>query len=148
MMKKSMIGISLLIVMLGSGLAIAKPFWAQKDHVSAKFERMLAHLDLDEVQQEQVGLILQAHRDSSAHEDSKDLMKALMKADPDSANFDDFVNDRATQMAAQVKQKIIQQVKLKQAIYQVLDSAQKQELSELIDRKIRKFEKRANKHKH
>lgn len=147
-MKKSMIVVSLLIVMLGSGLAVAKPFWAQKGHVSAKLERMLEHLDLDDEQQGQVESILQTHRDASSHEDSKAFMKTLMKANPDSANFDELVNTQATQMAAQVKQKIIQHAKLKQAIYQVLNSEQKEELSELIDRKIRKFEKRANKHKH
>lgn len=132
-----------LVMTLSAGAVDAKPFGSERGaHIIDRFEHLLDDLDLNEEQEHQAGEILKTLKENGLKREHLQSMRLLMTLSPDDADYDFKVSQQADIAAEQVKNKIIQMAHAKQAIYQILDSEQQRKMSEIIDKRLRKMEKR------
>lgn len=143
MKSKPLIILSLVLSIIAASSVMAKPFWGDRGaHMMKRFEHMLEHLDLNEEQSKKAKLILENLKDDLPSKGEANIVQVLMKANPEEAGYEELVEENANLLAERVKLKVVRLAKTKQALYEILDSEQKQELSKLIEKRMHKMRKR------
>lgn len=140
--KKIILPIMLVSIMT-SAAVMAKPFWAERgSHMEHKFEHMIEKLDLNDDQERQAELILEDLKQQKGEKGSHKEMRSLIMLNPEDSDYLSKVDEHANQAAEKVKSKIVQMAKAKQALYGILDEAQKTKMSKMMERRLKKFDKK------
>lgn len=109
-------------------------------------ERMIEHVDLTDMQEEQAEKILENARQEAG--DLKKLRrrfaKKMMMNNPDNANYTAVAEEHAEAIASEVKNKILMMSKVRQEIYQILTPEQKQDLEQHIEKRMQRMAKRSH----
>ena len=124
-----------------SGTVMAKPHDRDGD-MHGKLERLIENLDLSDDQQDKADSILGQLKQYKGQKRAHKKAHYMMTLNPEEAGYLDKVNAHAEEVAANVKVKIIEMAKAKQALYQILDDEQKQKLAKKHERRLKKLEKR------
>lgn len=143
-LKQWVLGVSCVLVMLGATVASAGPFHG-KHGMSNPLEKMLDHVDLSEEQEQDVQSILEALPE---HPRKKGfgMMREMILLDPQQADYDEQVENHASQISERVKQHIKLLSKARKDIYAILTPEQRQDIEEAIVRKMERMDKRMAKH--
>jgi Spy/CpxP family protein refolding chaperone len=142
-MSKKIIYPFLLVGMMSSTAVLAGSAWGERGHhPEEKLEHLIDYLDLNEQQESQAELILSDLKAGKKDKKSQKGMHQLMSLNPGDSDYLEKVNAHAELVGAHVKGKIIQMAKAKQALYQILDDEQKEKMSKMTERRMKKIEKR------
>ena len=138
-----------IVLVLVAGYASAGPHFGGhgmsghgKHGISHPLQRMLDHVDLSDQQEAQIADIFSKLKDGKAKRHAFSMMKAMMAISPEDENYNEQVSRQAELASLKVKQKIVELAEMRKEIYSILSDEQKQELDELLERKVRRLEKR------
>ena len=132
--------ISALVVSLTWSLAHAGPFHGRHGG-GHPFEHLLDHIDLSDSQSEQIEAILSRNEGKEKGKHRFDMMKEFAAMDPEDPDYLTKVEQKADEAAEKMKAHLVDMAKTRQEIYAILDAEQKQELDEVIERKMKRMAK-------
>ena len=142
-MSKKIIFPFLLVGMMSSTTVLAGSAWGERSHhPEERLEHLIDYLDLNEQQERMADLILSDLKAGQKDKKSQKGMHQVMSLDPGDSEYLEKVTEHAERVGADVKGKIIQMAKAKQALYQILDDEQKAKMSKMTERRMKKVEKR------
>ena len=124
--------------------ASAGPFHGK--HGMNPLEKMIDHIDLTDEQEEKVEAIIDRQRAQMDFRKGFAIMKTMIELNPDEANYLEAANEQADLAAQKIKEKILATASARKEIYELLTFEQKDELNEVISRKVARMEKRLAKH--
>jgi len=105
-------------------------------------ERMLDHIYLTDQQEIEVAVIVEKFKTEDGIRTGFSVMKEIVSISPEDASYNEQVSQQAELAAQRIKQKIVDLAEARKEIYSILSEEQKQELNDLIERKMRRMEKR------
>ena len=124
-----------------SGTVMAKSH-DRDGYMHGKLDRLIEYLDLSDEQQEKADSILDELKRHKGQKHAHKKAHYMMTLNPEETGYLDKVNAHADEVAANMKVRIIEMAKAKQALYQILDDEQKQKLAKKNERRLKKIEKR------
>lgn len=140
--KSNLIGISLAMFLAGSSaMAVASPHGKDNDREHS-MARVIKQLDLSDAQKQKVESILESVEAERGAKKNMPRMRALMQLNPEDANYLEQVDAHADAASKQMKAHILDMAKTRQQIYAILTEEQKQELKVLMQKKMKRMEKR------
>ena len=140
--KTNLIGISLAVFLAGSTAQAMAGTHCKDNDREHSMARMIKHLDLSEVQKQKVDSILESHETERGVKKGMPKMRVLMQLNPDDADYLEQVEAHADAASEQMKAHILTMAKTRQQIHAVLTEEQKQELKELMQKKMKRMGKR------
>lgn len=104
-------------------------------------ERMIEHIDLTDMQEQQAEKILDNARKEAGNlkQLRHQFAKKIMMNNPDNANYTELAEEHADTIASEVKNKILLMSKVRQDIYQILTPEQKQDLERHIEKRMQRM---------
>lgn len=139
--KSNILGISLAVILAGSSVAaLAGPHCKDQEREHG-LERMIKHLDLSDAQKAKVESIMASAEKDRSDKKGMPKMRALMSLNPDDADYLQQVEAQAESASKDMKAHIIKMAKVRQEINAVLTDEQKQEMKELMQKKMHRMEK-------
>jgi Spy/CpxP family protein refolding chaperone len=153
--------VALTASLLGSGLLLATPVYAQggwgcgdKAEQQAKdgkhsgkradglqrYRKMADRLDFTDEQKRQLDEILQNAQPSvNIQEKQQDMRKMMMALNPEAADYDAQVASTATQMADRIKQRMLAMGQVRKQVHGILTDAQKEKMAEFMAKRQKKM---------
>lgn len=127
--------------------AYAGGFFGHGHHrgdMMAPIERMIDHVDLSSLQEEQVEEIIKnAGINTKTRGDiRRKYFGQMIKNNPDNADYMLVAEQQADSVASEVKEKILLMAKVRQEVYNILTDEQKLELEAHINKKMQRMKKR------
>jgi len=110
-------------------------------------ERMIEHIDLNDQQEEQVEDILKSLKGDDAFHKGFSHVKKMFELNPEDAEYMESVAKQAELVTGKIKQKMLKTAEARQDIYKILDEEQKQELADVINKKMARMVKRMERHR-
>jgi len=136
-----------LILLVTAGYVSAGPHFGGNKHAMFNpLERILEHVDLTEQQEEQVDAILTTVKNETGFRKGFSMMKSMIELNPEDMDYMEKVEQQADLAANKVREKIILISQARKDIYTLLTDEQKQELNQVISRKLKRMEKRMSRH--
>ncbi len=104
-------------------------------------ERMIDHLDLSDEQESQAEEILKQARSSTENlgEMRHQMFQKIIRNSPDSVDYMNVVEQQAETISAKVKEKVIFMATVRQDIYKILTSEQKEEMEAHIEKRMKRM---------
>jgi len=148
-MKKRLYDRYLLIVIVTSLIGVATVTQAGGFHgrhgMANPLEKMIDHVDLTEAQEAQVELILAPLREKGMRNPMR-RFQALVALDPDNPEYNELVDQEADRIAEAVRAKVVETSRARKQIYDILTPEQKASIERVVEKKMKRFEKRMAKH--
>lgn len=126
-------------------ISIAGPFHG-KHGMGNPLERMLDHIDLTDQQEFEIAEILKTLPEGKKHKKGFHMMRQMIELNPDDSDYLDQANEKAEQAGEMMTKHIKAVAKARQDIYALLTEEQKEELEEVIARKMKRMAKRMEHH--
>jgi len=113
-------------------------------------ERMIDHVDLSDDQEEEAKVILDNAREYTKNmsEIRHRFFKQIIENNPDDTTYLSIAEEQAEAIAAEVKNKILHMAKIRQEVYKILTTEQKEKLADHIEKKMARMKNNVNKYKH
>jgi len=104
-------------------------------------ERMIDHLDLSDEQEDQAEAILKKARSNTENlgEMRHQMFQQIIRNNPDSLDYMSVVEQQAETISVKVKEKVIFMAKVRQDIYKILTSEQKEEMEAHIEKRMKRM---------
>ena len=132
--------------MVASVGVMAKPSGCDRGpHMEQRFERLIDRLDLNEEQEKKAEQILAQLKEGKPDKQAGKHSHKIMNLSPDDADYLEKVTEHANLKAAHISSNIIQMAIAKQSLYAILDEDQKEQMSDMAERRMKKMEKRKHK---
>jgi len=133
---------------LAASVATAGQFFDRWHHggkgMFTPIERMVDHIDLNEVQEQQVEEIINNARENSGdiHKIKYDIIKNVINNKPQTNHYFETAEQQAELMSTVLKDKFMTMAKVRHDIYEVLTIEQKEQLEKHMNKFLRRMAKK------
>jgi len=104
--------------------------------------KLVDKLDLSEEQESEIKAIFENRKTEKEQKQRRKVIQELMALDPMSSDYEQKVSAIADEQAEKVREMIVEKAKVRTEIYEVLTPEQREELEEIMAKKMEKIQKK------